>query len=103
MLCFAVRNVTALGFVVALAVLGLIPLSQEGHAGDTASHDAAVTAIWLHVLFAGFWLGGLVTITLLRARWARRIGRRRPAGGGAAAVLDDRPDLLHRRGGVRVS
>jgi len=68
-LCFAIRNVTALGFVVAFAVLGLIPLSREGHAGDTASHDAAVTAIWLHVLFASFWLGGLVTITLLRARW----------------------------------
>jgi putative copper resistance protein D len=67
-LCFAVRNVTALGFVVALAVLGLIPLAQEGHAGDTASHDAAITAIWLHVLFAGFWLGGLVTVTLLRSR-----------------------------------
>jgi putative copper resistance protein D len=67
-LCFAVRNVTALGFVVVLAVLGLVPLSQEGHAGDTASHDAAITAIWLHVLFAGFWLGGLVTVTLLRAR-----------------------------------
>ncbi len=69
-LCFAVRNVTALGFVVALAVLGLVPLAREGHAGDTASHDAAVTAIWLHVLFAGFWLGGLATITLLRVRWA---------------------------------
>jgi putative copper resistance protein D len=67
-LCFAVRNVTALGFVVALAVLGLIPLAQEGHAGDTASHDAAITAIWLHVMFAGFWLGGLLTITMLRSR-----------------------------------
>lgn len=67
-LCFAVRNVTVLGFVVALAVLGLIPLAQEGHAGDTASHDTAITAIWLHVLFAAFWLGGLVTITMLRSR-----------------------------------
>jgi putative copper resistance protein D len=67
-LCFAVRNVTALGFVVAFAVLGLIPLAQEGHAGDTASHDAAITAIWLHVMFAGFWLGGLVTMTVLRGR-----------------------------------
>lgn len=69
-LCFAVRNVTALGFVVVLVVLGLIPLAQEGHAGDTASHDTAVTAIWLHVLFAGFWLGGLVTLSLLRVSWA---------------------------------
>jgi cytochrome c oxidase assembly factor CtaG/putative copper export protein len=67
-LCFAVRNVTALGFVIVLAVLGLIPLAREGHAGDTASHDSAVTAIWLHVLFAGFWLGGLIAVTLLRSR-----------------------------------
>ena len=70
-LCFAVRNVTALGFVVVFAVLGLIPLAQEGHAGDTASHDAAITAIWLHVLFAGFWLGGLVTLALLRRQLTR--------------------------------
>ena len=65
-LCFAARNVTVLGLVTVLAVIGLIPLSQQGHAGDTASHDQAITAIWLHVLFAGFWLGGLLTLVLLR-------------------------------------
>ena len=65
-LCFAVRNVTALGLVTTVGVLGLVPLAREGHAGGTASHDAAVTAIWLHVIFASFWLGGLLTLLLLR-------------------------------------
>ncbi len=65
-LCFAVRNVTALGIVTVLAVIGLIPLSEQGHAGDSSTHNAAITAIWLHILFASFWLGGLLTLVLLR-------------------------------------
>ena len=65
-LCFAVRNVTALGLVTVLAMIGLIPLSEQGHAGDSATHNAAITAIWLHILFASFWLGGLLTLVLLR-------------------------------------
>ena len=65
-LCFAVRNVTVLGFVTVLAIIGLIPLSEQGHAGDSSTHNAAITAIWLHVLFASFWLGGLLTLVLLR-------------------------------------
>ena len=66
-LCFAVRNVTALGVVAAIAVtVGLVPLAQQGHAGDTASHDQAITSIWLHVAFASLWVGGLATIVILR-------------------------------------
>jgi cytochrome c oxidase assembly factor CtaG/putative copper export protein len=65
-LCFAVRNVTALGFVTVLAMIGLIPLSEQGHAGDSSTHNAAITAIWLHIMFASFWLGGLLTLVLLR-------------------------------------
>ena len=66
-LCFAVRNVTALGIVAVVAVtVGLVPLAQQGHAGDTASHDQAITSIWLHVAFASLWIGGLVTIVILR-------------------------------------
>ncbi len=64
--CFAIRNVTALAFVTVLAVLGQLPLAQQGHAGDTSSHDQAVTAIWLHVVFVSFWVGGLLTIVVLR-------------------------------------
>lgn len=66
-LCFAVRNLTMLAFVLVVAVIGVVPMSLQGHAGGTADHDSATTAIFLHVLFAGIWLGGLLTIALLRS------------------------------------
>lgn len=67
-LCFAVRNQTALLFVAALAILAVVPLAQQGHAGERASHDTAVTAIWLHICASAVWLGGLLTLVLLRGR-----------------------------------
>ncbi|MEO5535054.1 MAG: cytochrome c oxidase assembly protein [Pseudolysinimonas sp.] len=67
--CFAVRNVTVLGAVTIAAVLGLVPLANDtGHAAGNSSHAAAVTAIWLHTLFAAFWVGGLLTIALTRSK-----------------------------------
>ena len=74
-LCFALRNQTALGFVAVLGILSVIPLALQGHAGDRASHDTAVTAIWLHICASAVWLGGLLTIVLLRPRMdASRLG-----------------------------
>ena len=67
-LCFAVRNHTALVFVTALAMASIVPMAQQGHSADAAGHDAAVTSFGLHVLFAALWLGGLVTIIVLRQR-----------------------------------
>ena len=65
-LCFAVRNQTALIFVAALAMGAIIPMAQQGHSADAAGHDAAVTSFGLHVLFAAIWLGGLVTLVIAR-------------------------------------
>ncbi|WP_426517272.1 cytochrome c oxidase assembly protein [Diaminobutyricibacter sp. McL0618] len=65
-LCFAVRNQTALAFVTALALLSLLPMAQQGHAAGTAGHDAAITALGLHIAFAAIWLGGLLTVVLIR-------------------------------------
>ena len=65
-LCFAVRNHTAVLFVTVLAVASLVPMAQQGHAAGTAGHNAAITALALHLVFAGVWLGGLLTIVLLR-------------------------------------
>ena len=67
-LCFAVRNHTALVFVTVLAVASLIPLAQQGHAAGAAGHGAAVTALGLHLVFASAWLGGLLTLVLLGSR-----------------------------------
>ncbi|WP_179150694.1 cytochrome c oxidase assembly protein [Leifsonia sp. NCR5] len=65
-LCFAVRNHTALIFVTALAIASIVPMAQQGHSADAAGHDAAVTSFGLHVLFAAIWLGGLVTLIVAR-------------------------------------
>jgi putative copper resistance protein D len=70
-LCFAVRNPTALIFVTVFAAAGLVPLAQGGHAAGAEGHDAAVTALGLHLLFASVWLGGLLAIVLIRSTLER--------------------------------
>jgi len=69
-LCFAVRNQTALVFVTALAVGALVPLAQQGHSAGAQSHDSAITALGLHLVFAAIWLGGLLTLVVLQGRLA---------------------------------
>ncbi|QJU55431.1 cytochrome c oxidase assembly protein [Herbiconiux sp. KACC 21604] len=64
-LCFAVRNQTALFFVGLFAAASLWPMAQQGHAAGTDGHDAAITALALHLVFAAAWLGGLVVIAIL--------------------------------------
>lgn len=81
-LCFAVRNQTVVAAIGILSVLAVIPLAQQGHAGERASHDIAITAIWLHISAAAVWVGGLLTIVLLRRQLAGG-----PAGGRLARVL----------------
>jgi cytochrome c oxidase assembly factor CtaG/putative copper export protein len=63
-LCFAVRNQTLVAFMAVGSIGGLIPMALQGHAGGTASHDAATSAIWLHIVFAAIWLGGLITLVV---------------------------------------
>lgn len=86
-LCFAVRNQTILALVGILSILAMLPLAQQGHAGDRASHDVAITAIWLHISAASVWLGGLLTIVLLRRQLDAAAG---PAGKKAAKAVGPR-------------
>lgn len=64
-LCFAVRNLTVLALVTALALAGLLPMALQGHRGGTAEHDSATSAIFLHIMFAGIWLGGLIALAVI--------------------------------------
>ncbi|WP_010204486.1 cytochrome c oxidase assembly protein [Salinibacterium sp. PAMC 21357] len=66
-LCFAVRNPTGLAFVLILAIAGLVPMALQGHSGGTEDHDAATSAIFLHLLFAALWLGGLLAIAIAQS------------------------------------
>ncbi|MCP2031292.1 putative copper resistance protein D [Okibacterium sp. HSC-33S16] len=65
-LCFAVRGQTLMVFVGVFALISLVPMAQQGHAAGSAGHNAAVNALGLHLLFAAVWLGGLLTIVLMR-------------------------------------
>ncbi len=64
-LCFAVRNHGVILAMAFSAVLAMIPAALQGHAGDLASHDQAISAIWIHLVAAGVWLGGLLAISLI--------------------------------------
>ena len=57
---FALVFVT--GFV---AVAGLWPLAEQGHAAGTANHGAAVSSSFVHAVFAALWIGGLVMIAVI--------------------------------------
>lgn len=72
-LCFAVRSPAVLAGVALVAVAALWPVAQTGHTGGTADHDAAVTAVYLHSVFAAVWVGGLLTIVLARRALADRL------------------------------
>lgn len=65
-LCFAVRNQTLLAFVAVLAAYGTLMPALQGHGAGTATHESASTAIYLHMVFAAAWLGGLLTVVLIR-------------------------------------
>ncbi|PZE35788.1 cytochrome c oxidase assembly protein [Curtobacterium sp. MCPF17_031] len=65
-LCFAVRSRGMVALTAGVALIGLVPLTQQGHAAGTASHDAAVTALGLHLVGAALWVGGLVMLVLIR-------------------------------------
>jgi putative copper resistance protein D len=65
-LCFAVRNQTAIAFVAVLAMAAVVPMAQQGHSAEASGHDAAVTSFGLHVLFASIWLGGLLTLVVAK-------------------------------------
>ena len=70
-LCFAVRNHTAIALVTIIALCTLIPMALSGHAAGTAGHDQAITSLGLHLVFAAIWIGGLLTIVLIRKSLGR--------------------------------
>ena len=79
-LCFAVRSRGMVALTAGVAMIGLVPLAQQGHAAGTASHDAAVTALGLHLVGAALWVGGIVMLVLVRGvvtqgRLAAVVGR----------------------------
>ncbi|MDQ1172129.1 cytochrome c oxidase assembly factor CtaG/putative copper export protein [Microbacterium testaceum] len=70
-LTFAVRSWIPTLLVAILSLAALVPMGTQGHAGDEASHDAAVIALVLHLMAAAVWLGGLVLLVVIRPAMSR--------------------------------
>ena len=58
----AVRRLSWLVGLIAIAFVGLIPLALTGHASGTANHGMAVNSIGMHLVGISIWIGGLVTV-----------------------------------------
>lgn len=65
-LTFAVRGWTATLLVAGLAVAALVPMATQGHSGEETGHNIAVSALYLHILGAAVWVGGLLLLVILR-------------------------------------
>jgi putative copper resistance protein D len=72
-LCFAVRGQTLVAVLAIGGILGLIPLALGGHAGGTDQHDAATSAIYVHIAGAAVWIGGLSVLAIVGFRFG--VGR----------------------------
>ncbi|MFM6962772.1 MAG: cytochrome c oxidase assembly protein [Micrococcales bacterium] len=64
----SVRSLTGTIFTATVAILSLVPIALTGHASGTANHGIAVNALGLHLLAVSLWVGGLITLALLRTR-----------------------------------
>ncbi|WP_231945445.1 cytochrome c oxidase assembly protein [Agrococcus carbonis] len=59
------RGPVAVAFSVVAWAVPFWLIASGGHAGGTAAHDIAVSALLLHLIFVSIWLGGLVHVGLL--------------------------------------
>ena len=81
MAAFAVASVAAVArsrgvalALTAVSALGLLVLGLAGHAGGSADHETAVNAIAAHLLSAGIWVGGLLSLVVLRRQLGDALG-----------------------------
>ncbi|MFT4136092.1 cytochrome c oxidase assembly protein [Microbacterium sp.] len=65
-LAFAVRGWTTTLLVALAALVALVPMATQGHSGEEANHNLAVTALLLHIVAAAVWLGGLLFLVIVR-------------------------------------
>ncbi|MBC6462019.1 bifunctional copper resistance protein CopD/cytochrome c oxidase assembly protein [Actinomadura sp. HBU206391] len=61
------------GYLLVLAMLGLLPPVFTGHSMSTGDHALAVFSLAVHVVGAATWVGGLVVLVLVGARVADRL------------------------------
>ena len=73
--CVAVAGYGSAVLAGVLAVAVLVPIATTGHAAGTANHELGMSAMWLHLISAAIWIGGLAALCVV----ASRLGRDLPA------------------------
>ncbi|WP_083259980.1 cytochrome c oxidase assembly protein [Cellulosimicrobium cellulans] len=64
----AVRGATGALWTAVLALVALAAQANTGHAAGAASHELAVSSMFLHLAGAALWVGGLGTLAVVRVR-----------------------------------
>ena len=63
---FAVRGWLGTALLLALSIAALYPMATQGHTAGAAGHNIAVTGLFLHLVGAAVWLGGLILLIVIR-------------------------------------
>ncbi len=61
-----VRTRAGLAWATVLAFAALIPIAYTGHSSGNEGHEAAVTALAIHLVAISAWVGGLLALVMLR-------------------------------------
>lgn len=67
-LALAVRTATGALWTALVALLAIALQANTGHAAGAASHELAVSSMFLHLAGAAVWVGGLGTLAVVRVR-----------------------------------
>lgn len=70
---FMVRGWLGTLFAAGIAIALIVPMATAGHKGDLANHNIAVSSIFLHMLAAAVWLGGLIALVMIRGELRKRL------------------------------
>lgn len=70
-LLFAIRSRKLLLLPLVSATLTTFPLAAQGHAAGASGHNLAVNSMFMHIVGAAVWLGGLCALALLGAHQLR--------------------------------
>lgn len=66
LLCFGTRSLGATVLAALLALASWVPLGTIGHPNYGEGHEAGILAFILHIIAAAAWVGGLITLIILR-------------------------------------
>ncbi|MGE9808774.1 cytochrome c oxidase assembly protein [Janibacter sp. G1551] len=67
------RTKGALAWLLAFAVLALWPVALNGHSSASRDHMGGVNAIFVHLIGACVWVGGLLALALVRGMLGRHL------------------------------